>query len=152
MTMQTKVIKITDPKESVSELKEAARVLREGGLVVFPTETVYGLGGDGTKFFDGKFLAYNNNDDTDSELMCMYVWVNGEKVEYNLNLVDSITFAPKEGIVVKAKVPTTWTDQIYVWIWGDDVTTNEFKANKQGDWYVFTHYGKELNIIFKNGK
>ena len=94
----------------------------------------------------------NNDDNTDSELMCMYVWVNGEKVEYNLNLVDSITFAPKEGIVVKAKVPATWTDQIYVWIWGDDVTTNEFKANKQGDWYVFTHYGKELNIIFKNGQ
>lgn len=47
MTMQTKVIKITDPKESVQELKEAARVLREGGLVVFPTETVYGLGGNG---------------------------------------------------------------------------------------------------------
>ena len=47
MTMQTKVIKITDPKESVQDLKEAARILREGGLVVFPTETVYGLGGNG---------------------------------------------------------------------------------------------------------
>ena len=45
--MQTKVIKITDPKESVQEIKEAARILREGGLVVFPTETVYGLGGNG---------------------------------------------------------------------------------------------------------
>ena len=47
MTMQTKVIKITDPRESVQDLKEAARILREGGLVVFPTETVYGLGGNG---------------------------------------------------------------------------------------------------------
>ena len=45
--MQTKVIKITDPSASVAELKEAARILREGGLVVFPTETVYGLGGNG---------------------------------------------------------------------------------------------------------
>lgn len=29
------------------ELLEAARILREGGLVAFPTETVYGLGGNG---------------------------------------------------------------------------------------------------------
>ena len=46
--MLTKVIKITDAAASASELREAARILREGGLVVFPTETVYGLGGDGT--------------------------------------------------------------------------------------------------------
>ena len=47
MTMQTKVIKITEPANSVAELKEAAQILRGGGLVVFPTETVYGLGGNG---------------------------------------------------------------------------------------------------------
>ncbi len=47
MTMQTKVIKITDPQEAVSALREASRILRDGGLVVFPTETVYGLGGNG---------------------------------------------------------------------------------------------------------
>ncbi len=29
-----------------SEIREAARILREGGLVAFPTETVYGLGAD----------------------------------------------------------------------------------------------------------
>ena len=28
------------------ELKEAAQILRDGGLVAFPTETVYGLGGN----------------------------------------------------------------------------------------------------------
>ena len=27
-------------------LAEAGRIIREGGLVAFPTETVYGLGGD----------------------------------------------------------------------------------------------------------
>ncbi len=45
--MQTKVIRITDPKAAESGLREAADILREGGLVVFPTETVYGLGGNG---------------------------------------------------------------------------------------------------------
>lgn len=43
--MRTKVIKISD-KENVTdgELLEAAGILRTGGLVAFPTETVYGLG------------------------------------------------------------------------------------------------------------
>ena len=33
---------------SDDQLAEAARILRSGGLVAFPTETVYGLGGDAT--------------------------------------------------------------------------------------------------------
>src|SRR5262245_60700382 len=33
---------------SAATVAEAARLLREGGLVAFPTETVYGLGGDAT--------------------------------------------------------------------------------------------------------
>ena len=33
---------------SASEISKASRILRDGGLVAFPTETVYGLGGDAT--------------------------------------------------------------------------------------------------------
>ncbi|HEY3451728.1 MAG TPA: L-threonylcarbamoyladenylate synthase [Myxococcales bacterium] len=32
------------PSELVSQIEAAARVLREGGLVIYPTETFYGLG------------------------------------------------------------------------------------------------------------
>src|SRR5690242_13168826 len=32
----------------MSTVSEAVRVLREGGLIAFPTETVYGLGADAT--------------------------------------------------------------------------------------------------------
>src|ERR1700742_2391042 len=35
-------------------IEEAATMLRDGGLVAFPTETVYGLGADAT---DGKAVA-----------------------------------------------------------------------------------------------
>lgn len=45
--MKTKVITVTDPNASLSDLSEAAKILQRGGLVVFPTETVYGLGGNG---------------------------------------------------------------------------------------------------------
>ena len=41
-------LKITVDKEhpSIESLSEAIRLIKEGGLVAFPTETVYGLGGD----------------------------------------------------------------------------------------------------------
>ncbi|MBQ7315077.1 MAG: threonylcarbamoyl-AMP synthase [Clostridia bacterium] len=37
-----------DTAEAEQTLRRAADILRRGGLVVFPTETVYGLGADGT--------------------------------------------------------------------------------------------------------
>ena len=46
--MQTEHIKINDLSDAERDLNRAAEILRNGGLVVFPTETVYGLGGDGT--------------------------------------------------------------------------------------------------------
>ena len=89
----------------------------------------------------------------DEEQTAMYVWVNGQMVEYNIAEVDSITFAKKaKGIVVKTKIPSTWKNTIYVWIWGDGVTENEHIAMKQGDWYVFAYDGAELNIIFKQNQ
>lgn len=46
--MQTEHILITDPTEQATDIRRAACIIRTGGLVVFPTETVYGLGGDAT--------------------------------------------------------------------------------------------------------
>lgn len=50
--MKTEVVTIPQPKSELSceedaALRRAGAVLRAGGLVAFPTETVYGLGGDG---------------------------------------------------------------------------------------------------------
>ena len=46
--MTTKIFKI-DPKDTRNaQIMEAAALLKQGGLVAFPTETVYGLGGDAT--------------------------------------------------------------------------------------------------------
>lgn len=46
--MQTVIEKIIEGEETLNQQKieKAARILREGGLVAFPTETVYGLGAD----------------------------------------------------------------------------------------------------------
>jgi len=51
--MQTEIVKINN-KNSKKVLEKAATVIKSGGLVVFPTETVYGLGAN---VFDEKALA-----------------------------------------------------------------------------------------------
>jgi L-threonylcarbamoyladenylate synthase len=43
--LNTELFHITQVEGSEQEIAYAGKILREGGLVVFPTETVYGLGG-----------------------------------------------------------------------------------------------------------
>ena len=63
--MNTEIIKISSSFEE-SQLAPAAQILIDGGLVVFPTETVYGLGGKATdstvaqKIYSAKGRPSNN--------------------------------------------------------------------------------------------
>ena len=45
--METRIVTINEKIEYSEQLKMAADTILRGGLVVFPTETVYGLGGNG---------------------------------------------------------------------------------------------------------
>lgn len=101
----------------------------------------------------------NNNDSDDTtptvdETWTMLIWQDGKAVEYQLAQVDSITFAQKQMLVVKAQVPAAWGDDIYVYIWNarDDSKNGEFRATRQGNWYVYSTDEQSLNIIFKKGK
>lgn len=44
--METKIIRIEEQHIDMSLIEKAGEVIKAGGLVAFPTETVYGLGGD----------------------------------------------------------------------------------------------------------
>ncbi len=44
--MVTRYVSMTEENIDDAAIAEAGRILRDGGLVAFPTETVYGLGGD----------------------------------------------------------------------------------------------------------
>lgn len=44
--MKTEIIRISTNDNLTKKLKRASTVIKNGGLVVFPTETVYGLGGN----------------------------------------------------------------------------------------------------------
>ncbi|MFH1039238.1 MAG: L-threonylcarbamoyladenylate synthase [PVC group bacterium] len=45
--MNTRFIHLNHREKEPEALFEAGRILAEGGVILFPTETVYGLGGDG---------------------------------------------------------------------------------------------------------
>ena len=47
--MKTEILRISDILMDSSKIERAASLLQGGGLVAIPTETVYGLGGDGTR-------------------------------------------------------------------------------------------------------
>ena len=44
--LNTRIITVDKNQPEIEKIKEGARIIREGGLVAFPTETVYGLGGN----------------------------------------------------------------------------------------------------------
>ena len=44
--MQTEIVKMTTANNEQA-LQKAGQILKNGGLVAFPTETVYGLGANG---------------------------------------------------------------------------------------------------------
>ncbi len=45
-TKQTAILKVSPEEPEADKIRLAAEVIRKGGLVAFPTETVYGLGAD----------------------------------------------------------------------------------------------------------
>ncbi|NJK78037.1 MAG: threonylcarbamoyl-AMP synthase [Nanoarchaeota archaeon] len=45
--MYTRIVVVNPKKTTPKKIKECASILRKGGIVAFPTETVYGLGADG---------------------------------------------------------------------------------------------------------
>lgn len=42
--MQTKILRVNPKNPSISQIMQAAKIIKSGGIVAFPTETVYGLG------------------------------------------------------------------------------------------------------------
>jgi L-threonylcarbamoyladenylate synthase len=49
--MQTKILKINPRNPQISKIKRAAKLIKQGRLIAFPTETVYGLGANALDSF-----------------------------------------------------------------------------------------------------
>ncbi len=72
----------SDPKrKEEAEIKNAGRIIRDGGLVAFPTETVYGLGGDGLNPSSSKKIYAAKGRPSDNPLIVhISKWESLEKI------------------------------------------------------------------------
>lgn len=67
--LTTEIIKINNPSEQSADIQRAADIIRRGGLAVIPTETVYGLGGDGTSADSAKKIYAAKGRPSDNPLI-----------------------------------------------------------------------------------
>ena len=67
--MKTQIVKTDGVTISQDALKKCSEILNGGGLVVFPTETVYGLGGDGTNAHAAKKIYAAKGRPSDNPLI-----------------------------------------------------------------------------------
>jgi L-threonylcarbamoyladenylate synthase len=88
--MLTRVIKINPGKPELSKIALAAKVIKSGGTVVFPTETVYGIGADATspaavkKIYEAKGRPSDNP-------MIVHIYSARELFNLSLNLPQKAT-------------------------------------------------------------
>ena len=55
--MRAEVVSMTADNLDMEAIRRGGDILKQGGLVAFPTETVYGLGGDALNPQASKFLT-----------------------------------------------------------------------------------------------
>lgn len=84
-------MKILDLKENKNfdNLKEPAKIIKNGGLVLFPTETVYGLGANGLDEFAVKKIFIAKGRKQDNPLILHISNLNMlNKIAFNINEVE----------------------------------------------------------------
>ena len=67
--MQTIIEEINPKNIDINKIKKAAQVLKNGGLVAFPTETVYGLGADALNIVAAKKIYSAKGRPSDNPLI-----------------------------------------------------------------------------------
>lgn len=67
--MNTKIIRMDEENIDMQAIAQAGNIIRNGGLVAFPTETVYGLGGDALNSFSSKKIYAAKGRPSDNPLI-----------------------------------------------------------------------------------
>ncbi len=80
------LIKIRDFKKDSNKLNKAVNILQSGGLVIFPTETVYGLGAN-ANIPKAVSKVYNIKKRPESKPLSLHI----ADIEFLLNYVDKIS-------------------------------------------------------------
>ena len=113
---KTELIKIFDPEKDAEEIRKAAEILKMGGLVAIPTETVYGLAADAFNSLAVKeiYLAKGRPQDNPMIVhisdMGMLDWVAASLPENARKLAEAFWPGPLTMVLPKAEhVPLVTT-------------------------------------------
>jgi L-threonylcarbamoyladenylate synthase len=98
--MKTKFLKINPKRPEKEKIRIAARVIKRGGLVIFPTETVYGIGADALNQNASKKIFKVKGRPSDNPLM---IHVS------DMEMTDRIGIIPKK---YRAVVKRVWPGPI----------------------------------------
>ena len=78
--------------------------------------------------------------------------VESWKAVYNPNGSENPDPTPEpKDIIVKAKMPSHWTETITAWVWETGKEGEVVIPTKDNDWYVVSAHCSALNVIFRNG-
>ena len=115
------------------------------------------VNGDGENWYPADQIEFVGDVAQGDSVNVKFVSEKGTVGKLTVTLIEKGSTTPDEpkeekDITVKAKVPAAWTNTITAWVWATGMDGNEVVPTKEGDWYVFSHYGTDLNIIFKNGE
>ena len=67
--MNTRIVEILDVDKQSCDIEAAASIIKNGGIVVIPTETVYGIGGDATNPLSSKKIYAAKGRPSDNPLI-----------------------------------------------------------------------------------
>ncbi len=128
--MKTKIIKINPKNPEISKIRMVSGILRSGGLVAFPTETVYGLGANALNASEVKKIFQAKGRPADNPLIVHIANKNdvyklaAEVPESAKKLMDTLWPGPLTIILKKSKlVPRITTG-------GRDTVAIRMPANK----------------------
>lgn len=107
--MSTEILELNPAKIEPAKIKKAAQIIKEGGLVVFPTETVYGLGADAlnpiavAKIFEAKNRPLNDPLIVHIADREDYFRLSNEVYKITLDLVDEFWPGPLTLVLKKSQ-------------------------------------------------
>ena len=81
--MKTIVYKLDGTENDIEKIKECAEIIKKGGIVAFPTETVYGLGADAYNDEACRNIYAAKNRPAEKPLLChLYSISQAEEIAY----------------------------------------------------------------------
>ena len=132
--MKTKIIKLDNTKDNTETIKEAATIIDSGGLVAFPTETVYGIACRVTKDSLEKLDSIKGRTPDKS---------------YTLHIAqssDALTYVPAMGLNARKLIQNAWPGPLTIVFELDQSILEKQKKNLDSEVFKALYYENSIGI------